>query len=38
MAEIAKTMDQAVKSMVSKGGKYLTFALAERNMASAFSR
>jgi len=28
MAEIAKTMDQAVKSMVSKEGKYLTFALA----------
>lgn len=28
MAELAKTMDQAVKSMVSKEGKYLTFSLA----------
>ena len=27
MAEIAKTMDQAVKAMVSREGKYLTFAL-----------
>lgn len=28
MTEIAKTMDQAIKSMGSREGKYLTFALA----------
>ena len=29
MAELAETMDQAVKIMVEKEGKYLTFSLAE---------
>ena len=29
MAELAKTMDQAVKVMAEKEGKYLTFSLAE---------
>jgi purine-binding chemotaxis protein CheW len=28
MAELTKTMDQAVKAMVNKEGKYLTFSLA----------
>ncbi|MEA3359831.1 MAG: chemotaxis protein CheW [Thermodesulfobacteriota bacterium] len=29
MAELAETMDQAVKAMADRGGKYLTFALAD---------
>ena len=29
MAELAETMDQAVKAMVEREGKYLTFTLAE---------
>ena len=38
MAEIIQTINETVKSMANREGKYLTFSLAGEEMASGFSR
>jgi hypothetical protein len=36
MANLSKTMDQAIKAMSDKEGKYLTFSMADEEYGMAF--